>query len=236
MYQILCIEDSEEVQLVLRKTLMPTHTASFASTIEEARIELNQKKFDLIVLDINLPDGDGLRFCSELKSSQDHGEIPIFILTGNQSIQDKTLGFQLGIEDFIVKPFVPMELKIRIESRLKKISSQKQTSSIYKVGNLTIDFSCQRAGLDSSEEVSNIELSSTEFKILGFLIKNKEQVKSREQIIQAVWGDGLHLSDRTIDSHISRIRKKILKCDYSLEAVQNYGYRFTLKQKDKKAA
>ena len=232
MYRILSIEDSVEIQLILKKVLSPLCELFLSSTLERARVELSRVPFDLVILDIGLPDGDGLRFCSELKSTPVFSSIPVFILTSNHSIQEKTLGFQLGIEDFVVKPFEPIELRLRIESRLKKIQERKESQEILSIGRLKINYSCQRVALQLPDGDLSINLSSTEFKILVFLAKNKERVKSREQIISAVWTDGSHLSDRTIDSHISRIRKKLIKGNCVIEAVQNSGYRFTVLQED----
>lgn len=233
MYRILCLEDSPEVQLVLEKTLSPKCECTLVDSIKQAREKLASCSFDLLILDIGLPDGDGLRFCSELKSSHEFSTIPVFILTANSSLQEKILGFQLGIEDYITKPFEPLELRLRVESRLKKICDQKEVQEVLSVGNLVLDYSRQKVFLHISGRNSDLELSTTEFKILSFLARNKEQVKSREQIIAAVWESGFHLSDRTVDSHVSRIRKKILKSDCLIGAVQNSGYRFYVRQAGK---
>lgn len=225
MYRILCIEDSLEVQLVLKRTLAPGYQLTFYTTLEQARRELASASFDLLILDIGLPDGDGLRFCAELKTSQELSSLPVFILTANHSIHEKTLGFQLGIEDFIVKPFEPLELRLRIDSRLKKITAQKVGQEIFALGNLSINFPHQSVTLQLADGDVKLEMSTTEFKLLSFLARNKEQVKSRAQILTAVWGEDLHLSDRTIDSHLSRMRKKLQKWDHVIEAVPNAGYR-----------
>ncbi len=225
MYNILCVEDSLEVQIVIRAAFSSTHKLIFACSLAEARTSLDKDTFDAIILDIGLPDGDGLRFCSELKNVQNLSSIPVFVLTGKNSIHEKTLGFQLGIEDFIPKPFNPIELRLRVESRLQKMVDQKRQADSISLGTLKINFSSQRASMTTSSGDLPIEFSSTEFKILSFLARNLDQVKSREQIIAAVWSDGLHLSDRTVDSHISRIRKKLGNSTCLIEAVPGAGYR-----------
>jgi DNA-binding response OmpR family regulator len=227
MYRILCIEDSAEVQLLLKRSLAPYFEIRLAANLADGRKELASGSFDLLILDIGLPDGDGLRFCSELKTTFDHGEIPVFILTGSKSLQEKLLGFQLGIEDFIVKPFEPLEFKARIDSRLKKIADQRQQDLAIAIGNLRLNLASQRTSLVVNGQPENVDLSTTEFRILSFLVKNKERVKSREEIITAVWPTSLNLSDRTIDSHVSRIRKKLKNCDCMIEGIQNAGYRFS---------
>lgn len=236
MYTILCVEDSLEVQIVIKATLSPAHRIVFATSIVQARIKLENDTFDAVILDIGLPDGDGLRFCAELKAVQGQNSMPVFILTGNDSIHEKTIGFQLGIEDFIAKPFDAIELRLRIESRLHKLADQKKQSDSISLGPLKINFSAQRASMESPDGDVLLEFSATEFKILGFLAKNLEQVKSREQIIAAAWSDGLHLSDRTVDSHISRIRKKLGEATCVIEAISGSGYRLFLKSDKKSAA
>ncbi len=228
MYTILCVEDSNEVQILIRATLSSNNKLVFASSISEARAKLDETEFDAVILDIGLPDGDGLRFCSELKAARGLSSMPVFVLTGKNSIHEKTLGFQLGIEDFITKPFDPIELRLRIESRLKKMTDQNENRDSLTIGPLKINFSSQKVSLKSSDSHISLALSPTEFKILGFLVKHIEQVKTREQIITAAWSDGIHLSDRTVDSHISRIRKKLGKGACSIDAVSGSGYRLSI--------
>ena len=236
MYQLLCIEDSEEVQLVLDRTLGRHHHVLKALNLRIARSILSTQAIDMILLDIALPDGDGLRFCSELKSNPETKEIPVIILTSKTNLEEKTLGFQLGIEDYIEKPFNPAELRLRVDARLQKMKSISKSYTEIQAGTLRIDLSAQRAHCKMGEGVEQIELSSTEFKILSYLAQKIDQVKTREQIISAVWKDGFHLSDRTIDSHISRIRKKICQSNCAIEAVPNTGYRLSIQSQSKKVA
>ncbi|CAK9250188.1 unnamed protein product [Sphagnum jensenii] len=223
MYRILCVEDAIEVQIILRRILTPQHEVTFVTSLQEARDFLLKSLFDMMLLDINLPDGDGLRFCSELRGSEAYKDLSIIILTASTTMSEKTIGFQLGIEDFVSKPFEPLELKLRVESRLKKLSQSRERGDTLNVGALRIDFSNQRAAIISDGERSSLDFSTIEFKLLGYLAKNIDQVKSREQIISAVWSDGIHISDRTVDSHISRIRRKLKNVDCVIEAVQNSG-------------
>jgi DNA-binding response OmpR family regulator len=231
MKRILCVEDSLEVQTVIQRTLSPEFDVIFSTTIKDARKKLSGEKFNLLLLDVGLPDGDGLRYCSELKSSNDLSSLPIVLLTACRSIHDKVMGFSLGIEDFISKPFDPIELRVRIESRLRKIAFDQVKSEVAVIGLLRIDFASQRASLTLESGPVDLDLSHKEFRILVYLAKNVNRVKSREAIISAVWSDGLHLSDRVVDSHISRIRKKLKGSDCYIEAVQNSGYRLSLIQK-----
>jgi DNA-binding response OmpR family regulator len=232
MYRILCVEDSQEVQIILRASLSPDHTVRIVPSIAQARQAIfKEGPFDLVVLDIGLPDGDGLRFCAELRGSKAYKELPIVILTANHAIQEKTLGFQLGIEDYVSKPFEPTELRLRIESRLKKIYQYRASSDVLTLGPLSIHLQELKATLQLADKIRTIDFSTTEFRLLVYLARNAEQVKTREQIIAAVWQNGLHLSDRTVDSHISRIRQKLKNHEVTIEAVPGTGYRFSVRAK-----
>ncbi len=228
MYRVLCVEDSVEVQVVVKRSLFPLFQVTTSTTIQLAKRLMSRECFDLVILDLGLPDGDGLAYCKELKSSLDLSSIPIFLLTSSQSIQEKVMGFSLGVEDYISKPFDPIELKIRIEARLGSLMRMQQRTQVLSIGLLRIDFLHQRASLALDGGNESLDLSYKEFKLLVFLAKNLDQVKSRESIISAVWSDGLHLSDRVVDSHVSRIRKKIRNGDCTIEAVQNLGYRLSV--------
>lgn len=229
--RVLVVEDSAEIQTVVRRTLAPQYDVVSALTLKEAREALNgDGTFDLFVLDIELPDGDGMRFCAELKNTERFADIPVFVLTGRHSIQEKTLGFQLGIEDFISKPFEPLELKLRIDSRLKKLGAQQMKSDCFSVGDLDFNLASRSVEIRGGTTATRIDLSSKEFGILVFLAKMHDQVKSREQIISQVWGDNVHVGDRTVDAHISRIRKKILSSSVKIEAVSQAGYCLSVAQ------
>lgn len=228
MSKILITEDTTEIQIIIRNTFSIDHELTFSNTIQESKKLLQEKKFDLIILDIGLPDGDGLRFCSEIKTIKKNNNTPVFILSGKTSIEEKILGFQLGIEDFITKPFNPIELKIRVEARLRKIAEKTPHQDEISIGNLKINLSSQRVGIFLLNQFRPVELSSKEFGILTFLARHPDQVKSREEIISAIWGYGFSISDRTIDSHISRIRKKIKNSNVIIEAITHSGYRLYL--------
>lgn len=229
MKSILLVEDNDEVQILIKRVLS-SYNIKVATTIEVARSLLDSIDFDLIILDIHLPDGDGLRFCSEIKSIPIASEIPIFVLTSKSTIVEKTLGFQLGIDDFIAKPFDPFELKLRVDSKIKKAEDYKKNTAMVKVGNLTLNCTTQQTSIAGVDTIEDVTLSSKEFHLLVFLAKQVDQVKSREQIIATVWGPSINLTDRTIDSHLSRIRKKIINSNVEIVAIPGSGYRLSVKE------
>ncbi len=230
MITILSVDDSEEIQALIRKSFPSSnYLVTSVGTLSKAKEVLETSHFDIVLLDIELPDGDGLKSYAEFKANNLLANTPVFILTGKTSIQEKSLGFQLGIEDYITKPFDLVELRLRVDSRLRKISEKQNQDNVVHVGNLKIHLDHHRISIFIDSKEQKVDVSSTEFKILAYLAKNKEQVKSREQIMNTVWGDTVEFCDRTIDSHISRLRKKMNPCDYKIESVANVGYRFSPK-------
>lgn len=228
MAKICIVEDSEEVASVLTHALAIRHNVEIFKTMAEARAAIPKQEFKLIILDIGLPDGDGLRLCAEIKCQEKLKRIPIFILTGKTSIHEKTLGFQLGIDDFISKPFDPIEVLLRVDAILKKRSEDSEESSELSFGNLRINIASQQVGILISSSLYIVSLSSKEFGILIFLAKHPDQIKSRNTILSVVWGNNTHVTDRTVDSHISRLRKKLEKSNIHIEAIANVGYRLSL--------
>jgi DNA-binding response OmpR family regulator len=230
MITLLCIDDTPEVQIMVRRTFANSAKVVSAETLSDGYLQLSQNNIDLILLDLNLPDGDGLQLFNKIHSEEKYENIPIIILTSKGQIQDKIMGFHLGAEDYIVKPFDPAELKIRVETRVNRYQVSKLNESIVHVGNLIINQFEQRVSINSGSSAQDIDLTTTEFRILSYLAKHKDHVVTREQIISATWKHGYSISDRTIDSHISRIRKKIQKSEFNISAIQGVGYKFCLQK------
>ncbi len=233
MKRILVVEDNSEVQIILKHILAKDYALQFANTLAEARQFLQDNEVDLLLLDIMLPDGDGLRFCAEVKSSKGK-KLPVLILSARTGIEDKALGFQLGIDDFITKPFDPLEVKIRVDARIKKELDAKGEGDTIRIGDITIYLAKHRVEIDQQTEP--VTLTAKEFGILVYLAQQPEVVKTRAQILDEVWGSGVHLTDRSVDSHISRLRKRLEKSSTEIESVKNTGYRISQKKKQQKAA
>lgn len=233
MITILCIDDTPEVQIMVRRTFSPSANVISAETLHDGYEKISKNHIDLILLDLTLPDGEGFQFFNKIKEDSSYTEIPIIILSAKNKIQDKVMGFHLGAEDYIVKPFDPAELKIRVETRIKRNQVAKDHESIFIIGNMSINHLEQKTIIQKDNTDHVIELTTTEFKILSYLCKHKDQVISREQIINSAWKHGFNVSDRTIDSHISRIRKKIADSDHNIQAIQGVGYKIALVKKAK---
>ncbi|WP_165000406.1 response regulator transcription factor [Anaerophilus nitritogenes] len=178
----------------------------------------------LVILDIMLPKMDGWDVCREIKKISN---VPIIMLTAKGDTFDKVLGLKLGADDYIVKPFEPRELIARVEAVLRRMGEKPVTTRSIILPNLSIDTDLYRVKINDKI----IVLPPKEMELLYFLVKNKNIVFTREQLIENIWGFDFEGDIRTIDVHIKRIRKKLesLKNQYSIQTIWGVGYKFEVK-------
>ena len=225
MAQILVVEDSLEVQRII-KDCLKKFEVHFAGDLKTAQTKLDQNSYSLVLLDVGLPDGDGFRFFTHLQSQEKVFETPVVFMTVRSDTEDVVMGFNLGADDYITKPFNPFQFRARIESRMAKIAGKKQDTNILSVGNLKLNVDRQQASVVKDLTENPIDLTPLEFKILHFFSKNEEKVFTRDQIIDEIWGHAVSISDRSVDTHISNIRKKIRDSKCTLAAIYGTGYAF----------
>ncbi|MGE3975362.1 MAG: response regulator transcription factor [Bdellovibrionales bacterium] len=226
MHNILLIEDSEPIKDLVCHSLGADFKVAWVSRLQEATKILNENSFDLILLDVGLPDGDGFKFFSLLLNSHRFKKIPVIFLTAKDDVSDKVLGISLGAEDYIVKPFQPEEFKARIEMRIKKNKSHQTETKTLQIGNIEINFNSQRAAIYIESKRHNLTLTPLEFKLLTLLISHEDQIFSRNQLMNQVWGEDTYLTDRCIDTHIYLLRKKLGPFAECIQTVYGEGYRF----------
>lgn len=229
MVEILAIEDSTEMQILIESALTG-HRISFSGSLSDARNQMRDRKFDLLILDIGLPDGDGLGFLSEI-SPGGTPEIPVVILSGRTQISNKVAAFSIGADDFIGKPFEPAELRVRVESKLRKIALKSDRSEYFRTGDLNFDVPKQKVLVQRAIGTEEVDLTSIEFRLLLTLARNPERVYSREQLLSSVWGDNVTVTDRTVDTHIAHLRKKLILSQSTINTVIGSGYRFLSRQR-----
>jgi DNA-binding response OmpR family regulator len=228
MKSILCVEDNAEIQILVEASLAPLQV-NHAGTISDARALLAKQKFDLLILDLELPDGDGLKFLTELNGhTQKLADTPVFILTGKSETANKVIAFSLGVEDFISKPFDPIELRARVTAKLRKLENSQELKDTIKIKDLTIQLGQQRVFLANGAGQEEIGLTSLEFKLLTTFARAAERVLSRDHLLDVVWGSSTHITDRTVDTHVAHLRKKISASQAKIETVINEGYRLKL--------
>lgn len=177
---------------------------------------------DIILLDLMLPDMSGKDICRILKSDPQVSHIPILMVTARGEEIDRIIGFELGADDYVVKPFSTRELILRIRAILKTVTQTADTPAIQETGALRLDTESFQATLDGAR----LDLTVLEFKLLSTLMKNPGRVLSRAQLLEQVWDDPLSVTERTVDSVMKRMRVKLGGSASNLETVRGIGYRF----------
>jgi two-component system alkaline phosphatase synthesis response regulator PhoP len=222
MTRILVVEDEPGIALGLEDDLkMEGYEVEVVGDGLLACRRAREDPFDLIVLDIMLPGKDGFEVCRELRRSG--LRTPILMLTAKTQEAEKVLGFELGADDYVTKPFGTRELRARIKALLRR--SREEEAECYRFGDIEVDF--RRGELRKCG--APVELTPIEFKLLGVFIRNRGRVLSREQLLDGAWGRDTFASDRVVDNHIANLRRKI-EPDPSepryLRNVRGLGYRF----------
>lgn len=225
--KILMIEDNEVIRLLVQTALKDFNFLA-ASNLKEAESLMFAHQFDLILLDIGLPDGDGLNFLNQL-SQANKDQPAVIILSGQSDISSKVAAFSFGAEDFITKPFDPIELKARVAAKLKKIvhiKGAKNSSDLLIIGDLEVNIPKQKVCIRvSADQQIPADLTSLELKLLLTLAKKTNHVCTREYLLSEVWGDDLTVTVRSVDTHVAHLRKKIHKSKVKIDTVIRSGYR-----------
>lgn len=222
MEKILVIEDNKDYQELVQSALAQTYRVICADGGKQGVELAREIKPDLILLDISLGEIDGFEVCHLLRSQKETTTTPIIFLSSRNDSHSKVMGFDLGADDFVEKPFDPEELKARIRVRIKQHSLRKENMSVYENHGLRIDFLGHRVFIDDKE----VPFSALEFKLLSYFVRNPDRVLSREKILNNVWGVDTFVTDRVVDSHIRSIRKKLGAFKDHIESIYGEGYRF----------
>lgn len=216
--KILVVDDEELIRDVIKEYLEANnYTVEEASNGIEALEKLENNKYDLLILDIMMNKLDGFSMLDKLDKSK---MIPTIVLSARGEEYDKLHGFDLGIDDYLTKPFSPKELVARVKAILNR--SSKNLPTLYKYKTLEINFSAHTVKIDNKL----INLTPKEFEILSYLIKNKNIAISREQLLSKLWGYDFFGDDRTIDTHIKLLRNNLGKYRDLIETVRGIGYKF----------
>lgn len=227
--KILLVEDALSMQLVVQSAVGNLCALTCVTTIADAEKELALTTYSLLLLDVELPDGNGFEFCKKIRESGRFQELPIVFLTWKSEVDQRVLGFSLGADDYIVKPIEPKEFTARVESKLKR-RPQGTLQTTFLKSDFRVDLTSHRIFLLEGPEKIERELSLTpiEFKLLVLFLRKAGIVISREELLIAVWGESVHVSAHTVDTHISSLRKKIASTGHHLKAVVKKGYCFSL--------
>jgi len=223
MRKIALIEDDSDLYALLKYNLEKEGFVLVGAQTGKGAIDLcRRERPDLILLDIMLPDSDGLDICKGIRSHPELAHIPVIFLTARASETDRIVGLELGANDYIVKPFFIRELIARIKIQFR---GQISTTRVLKAGSLDLDRSSCRVRLNGQL----LSLTATEFRLLEFLMNRPGVVFSREQLLDAVWGHDRAVTDRTVDVYILRLRQKIESDPANpslIRSVRGFGYSF----------
>jgi DNA-binding response OmpR family regulator len=176
----------------------------------------------LIVLDLMLPEVDGLEVCKILRQDPSTAAIPILMLTARATEMDRVIGLELGADDYVTKPFSPRELVLRIKKLLGRVKAADEPVTQLRFGSLEVDVPKHRVTVQGEP----VALTATEFKLLELLARRRGRVQTRERLLQDVWGYDNPIDSRTVDTHMRRLREKIGSAADYLETIRGVGYRF----------
>lgn len=221
--KILLVDDTAEICRQVEMALAGCCRVDVASSIDEGKKKLRVNKYDLIILDVVLPDGNGFEFYQ--KDVQ--GQVPVVFLTSSLSWEDKVQGFSLGAEDFVTKPFDQRELRLRIESRLKKLGRSVSRGERQLMG-LIFDENAHQARLP--HEAQDLALTPIEYRLLLQFCQSPDRIFSRQDLIDLCWGNQVNVLDRTVDSHLSALRKKIASAHLEIKSIRGMGYKVAKSQ------
>jgi len=224
--QVLIIEDEPDIRKTIDYNLTKeSFKVVQAGSIEEGEKALASNQIDVIILDLMLPDGSGLTLCRDIKSDDKTKHIPIIILTAKTEEVDRVVGFELGADDYVTKPFSVRELILRVKAILKRgpTSNNNSEDDEYSFGELTLNFEAHQAYINGNE----ISLTALEFRLLKHLIDRKGRVQTRDQLLEDVWGYSSDVTTRTVDTHIKRLREKLGSVGNHIQTIRGVGYRFS---------
>ena len=221
MYNILIVDDEANIRNIIKKYAeFEGHSVTEAENGMEA-IDICRKqgeKFDIIIMDVMMPELDGFSACSEIRKKL---KTPIIILSARGEEYDKIHGFELGIDDYVVKPFSPKELMMRINAIIKRSSSATEVET-EQFGELEVNYTARIVTIVGKK----IEMSPKEYDLLFYLTRNKNIALTREKLILNVWGYDFYGDDRTLDTHIKLLRKSLADCSKFIVTLRGVGYRF----------
>lgn len=224
--KILVVDDEKRiVDLVKLYLEREGYVVDEAFDGETALDMLSKRPYDLIILDLMLPVIDGWTVCKELRKSYD---TPVIMLTARGEEFDKVLGFELGADDYVVKPFSPRELTARVKALLRRTTSKDDETETLVFPDLLIDPSARVVKVNDKE----VNLTPKEFDLLYFLAKNKDKVFNREKLLEEVWGYDFFGSLRTVDTHVKQLREKLGRSEAAsyINTIWGVGYKFEVEK------
>ncbi len=220
MYNILVTDDEVMIRKLIRKYAeFEGHTVTEASNGMEAVVLCRDNKFDIVIMDIMMPELDGFSACREIRRSSN---VPIIMLSARGEEYDRINGFELGIDDYVVKPFSPKELMLRIDAIMKRSRRDEIKNEVFELDGLRVDFTARMVTINAKK----LDMSPKEYDLLFYMIRNKNIALTREKLITEVWGYDFYGDDRTLDTHIKLLRRSLGDYSSHIVTLRGVGYRF----------
>lgn len=221
MSKILVVDDEFRIREIIKKYAnFEGHKVTEAVDGMSAIEICNKETFDIIIMDVMMPELDGFSACKEIRK---HCNTPIIMLSARGEEYDKIHGFELGIDDYVVKPFSPKELMMRVNAVLKRSNGADTPSQdVFKYENLVVDFTARIVTVNGER----IDMTPKEYELFFYMVKNKGIALTREKLISEVWGYDFFGDDRTLDTHIKLLRKSLSEYSKCIVTLRGVGYRF----------
>ena len=221
--RILVVDDEPDLLELVRVNLAQEgYRVETATSGRVALAELRRSRPDLAILDLMLPDVSGTDLCRRIRADRGLADLPIIMLTAKADEVDRVVGFEVGADDYVTKPFSPRELVLRVRAVLRRRTRESSEPTSLEHGSLEIDVAAHRCFVEGAE----IELTAKEFDLLYNLMKNPGRVLTRAHLLSTVWGSDVVVTTRTIDTHLKRLREKLGPSGQLIETVRGVGYRF----------
>ena len=220
MYNILICDDESGIRLLIKKYAQyEGHSVLEAENGLQAVEMCKNRDIDIVIMDIMMPELDGF---SAVRKIREFSDVPVIMLSARGEEYDRIHGFETGVDDYVVKPFSPKELMMRIDVILRRAKGRETAHDILAIAGLTIDFTARKVLIDNQE----VDMSPKEYDLLFYMSKNKGVALSRERLITNVWGYDFYGDDRTLDTHIKLLRRHLGEYASLIVTLRGTGYRF----------
>ena len=218
--KLLVVDDEARIRELIKKYVtFEQYDVTEAENGMQAVELCRQQDFDLIIMDVMMPDLDGFSACREIRKTS---AVPILMLSARGEEYDKLHGFELGIDDYVVKPFSPKELMMRVGAILKRSGAKSESREVVDIGDLRVDFTARRVTLEGKP----LDLSPKEYDLLFYLVRNRGIALTREKLLSEIWGYDFFGDDRTLDTHIKLLRRQLGPYADRITTLRGVGYRF----------
>ncbi len=218
--KLLIVDDEARIRsLIVKYAAFEGFETDEAENGMQAVEKCRTGKYDLIIMDVMMPELDGFSAVREIRKTRN---VPVIMLSARGEEYDRIHGFELGVDDYVVKPFSPKELMMRVSAVLKRSSARKEEDEIVTLGELEVNFTARRVSIAGKE----LELSPKEYDLLFYMVRNRGIALTREKLLSDVWGYDFFGDDRTLDTHIKLLRRELGSCANRITTLRGVGYRF----------